>query len=71
MLQTLNYNYLYSLNSWLLLNPWWLCFDWSMGCVPVIDSLWDQRILCLLPFCAIMFSLLWLCLWGQPSAELR
>ncbi|XP_071084993.1 protein O-mannosyl-transferase TMTC4-like [Haliotis cracherodii] len=41
----LNYNYLYAMNTWLLLNPWWLCFDWSMGCIPVITSLADPRIL--------------------------
>ena len=45
LLQILNYNYLYAINAWLLLNPTWLCFDWSMGCVPVITSLADIRLL--------------------------
>ena len=29
---------------WLLLVPWWLCFDWDMGCVPVITAYTDPRI---------------------------
>ncbi|KAK3095523.1 hypothetical protein FSP39_015624 [Pinctada imbricata] len=62
LLRTLNYNYLYSLNFWLLLNPWWLCFDWSMGSIPVISSVSDLRILAVLAFwsgliSAIYFSL--------------
>ncbi|KAM6448586.1 protein O-mannosyl-transferase TMTC4 isoform 1-T1 [Liasis olivaceus] len=52
--RAVNYNYYYSLNAWLLLCPWWLCFDWSMGCVPLIKSVGDWRIIALV--------LLWLCL---------
>ncbi|XP_066542710.1 protein O-mannosyl-transferase TMTC4 [Hoplias malabaricus] len=55
-LRIVNYNYYYSLNAWLLLCPWWLCFDWSMGCVPLIKSAGDWRIVWLL--------LLWACLIG-------
>ena len=46
--QIVNYNYYYSLNAWLLLCPWWLCFDWSMGCVPLIKSATDWRMVWLL-----------------------
>ncbi|CAH0393458.1 unnamed protein product [Bemisia tabaci] len=35
--KVVNYNYLYSLNMWILLCPEWLCFDWSMGCIPPIS----------------------------------
>ena len=45
MFQVLNYLYLYSLNLWLLLSPWWLCFDWAMGCIPVVTSITDPRLL--------------------------
>ncbi|KAL4608814.1 transmembrane and TPR repeat-containing protein 4 [Arapaima gigas] len=55
-LRAVNYNYYYSLNAWLLLCPWWLCFDWSMGCVPLIKSPLDWRITWVL--------LLWICLVG-------
>ncbi|XP_025922336.1 transmembrane and TPR repeat-containing protein 4 isoform X5 [Apteryx rowi] len=52
----INYNYYYSLNAWLLLCPWWLCFDWSMGCIPLIKSVSDWRIIAL--------AALWFCLIG-------
>uniref|UniRef100_A0A8C4V8E1 dolichyl-phosphate-mannose--protein mannosyltransferase n=1 Tax=Falco tinnunculus TaxID=100819 RepID=A0A8C4V8E1_FALTI len=55
-LEAVNYNYYYSLNAWLLLCPWWLCFDWSMGCIPLIKSVSDWRIIAL--------AALWFCLIG-------
>ncbi len=45
LLQVINYNYIYSLNIWLLLNPWWLCFDWAMGCIPLITKIDDMRVI--------------------------
>ncbi|XP_076640372.1 protein O-mannosyl-transferase F38B6.6 [Colletes latitarsis] len=42
-LRMLNYSYIYCLNAWLLICPEWLCFDWSMGCVPLITT-YDKRI---------------------------
>ncbi|GCB71148.1 hypothetical protein scyTo_0001476, partial [Scyliorhinus torazame] len=44
LVRAINYNYYYSLNTWLLVYPWWLCFDWSMGCLPLIKSIGDIRI---------------------------
>ncbi|KAL7645875.1 UNVERIFIED_CONTAM: hypothetical protein RMT77_002772 [Armadillidium vulgare] len=45
--RSLNYQYIYSLNCLLLFLPIWLCFDWSMGCIPVITSYTDPRLLTL------------------------
>ncbi|XP_045600678.2 LOW QUALITY PROTEIN: protein O-mannosyl-transferase TMTC4 [Procambarus clarkii] len=45
--RSLNYQYTYSMNALLLVLPIWLCFDWSMGCVPVIVSFNDPRLLTL------------------------
>ncbi|XP_076401729.1 protein O-mannosyl-transferase TMTC4 isoform X2 [Peromyscus maniculatus bairdii] len=56
LVRAINYNYYYSLNAWLLLCPWWLCFDWSMGCIPLIKSVGDCRVIAL--------AALWLCLIG-------
>ncbi|KAM5311528.1 protein O-mannosyl-transferase TMTC4 isoform 4-T4 [Glossophaga mutica] len=56
LLEAINYNYYYSLNAWLLLCPWWLCFDWSMGCIPLIKSVGDWRVIAL--------AALWFCLIG-------
>ncbi|XP_067300108.1 protein O-mannosyl-transferase TMTC4 isoform X2 [Pseudorasbora parva] len=62
ILRIVNYNYYYSLNAWLLLCPWWLCFDWSMGCVPLIKSATDWRI--------VWPLVLWCCLMGLISQAL-
>ncbi|XP_066585069.1 protein O-mannosyl-transferase TMTC4 isoform X2 [Prorops nasuta] len=43
MLRAINYNYIYCINMWILICPEWLCFDWSMGCIPLIKEL-DMRI---------------------------
>nr|CAD7441523.1 unnamed protein product [Timema bartmani] len=37
LIRILTYNYIYALNVWLLVCPEWLCFDWSMGCVPLLN----------------------------------
>lgn len=58
----MNYNYYYSLNAWLLVCPWWLCFDWSMGCVPLIKSAVDWR--------AVWVLLLWCILLGLLNQAL-
>lgn len=39
----LSYNYLISLNAWLLLFPCDLCCDWTMGTVPLVESWIDPR----------------------------
>ena len=39
----LSLNYMLPLNAWLLLDPSWLCCDWTMGTVPLIDSFTDPR----------------------------
>ena len=42
--RTLTYSYLGSLNFWLLLCPYWLCSDWSMGSIPLLHSIPDVRL---------------------------
>ncbi len=44
-LRVLNRLYHYSLNALLLLMPDWLCFDWAMGCIPLIATRTDLRLL--------------------------
>ncbi|KAG7467091.1 hypothetical protein MATL_G00149650 [Megalops atlanticus] len=70
-LRTVNYNYYYSLNAWLLLCPWWLCFDWSMGCVPLIKSVGDWRIISLLLLWSGLFGLVSQALCSQDSYKRR
>ncbi|CAK9832241.1 Protein O-mannosyl-transferase TMTC4 [Anthophora retusa] len=56
-LRVLNYNYIYCLNVWLLICPVWLCFDWSMGCVPLITSV-DGRIFFVLLFWLMLSAMI-------------
>jgi len=65
--QVLSYNYIYSLNVWLLLNPTWLCFDWSMGCVPLVESLADPRLLAVVAFWVTSGALGSYVLLGKPT----
>lgn len=52
----LTQNFLYVLNFWLLLCPDWLCFDWALGSIQLVDSLTDLRIFSILIF--YIFSIL-------------
>lgn len=55
----LTYNYLVSLNLWLLLSPCNLCCDWTMGTVPIIDSLMDGRNLATIMSYLLIGVLVW------------
>ncbi|XP_076324037.1 protein O-mannosyl-transferase Tmtc3-like isoform X3 [Tachypleus tridentatus] len=39
----LTYNYLLGVNTWLVLFPFSLCCDWTMGTIPLIESFTDPR----------------------------
>ncbi|XP_067669519.1 protein O-mannosyl-transferase TMTC4-like [Haliotis asinina] len=67
----LNYNYLYAINTWLLLNPWWLCCDWSMGCIPVITSLVDPRTLFVIALWTAFGVLFYYCCRGEMNRDQR
>lgn len=54
----LNYNYIYCLNTWLLICPIWLCFDWSMGCIPLITG-YDYRIFMIIIFWIFGISIMY------------
>ncbi|GIY68311.1 protein O-mannosyl-transferase TMTC4 [Caerostris extrusa] len=59
LVRVINYHYIYSMNVWLLIHPYWLCFDWSMGCIPLIKSLNDKRLLAVLIFWTFFGHLLY------------
>uniref|UniRef100_A0A1S4GIF0 dolichyl-phosphate-mannose--protein mannosyltransferase n=1 Tax=Anopheles gambiae TaxID=7165 RepID=A0A1S4GIF0_ANOGA len=48
----LSQSYLYWLNSWLLICPDWLSFDWALGSVPLLESVADYRMLFVVLFYA-------------------
>ncbi|XP_054845092.1 protein O-mannosyl-transferase TMTC1 [Eublepharis macularius] len=39
----LTYSYLLAFNAWLLLAPVTLCYDWQVGSIPLVESVWDVR----------------------------
>lgn len=56
----LTYTFLCPMNFWLLLCPSQLCFDWSMGSIPLVEGLGDQRNIVTLGFFICLFILaLW------------
>lgn len=56
----LTYNYLTSVNFWLLLFPCDLCCDWTMGTVPLVDSFFDVRNLATIATYSLLLALLWI-----------
>uniref|UniRef100_A0A182S8A2 DUF1736 domain-containing protein n=1 Tax=Anopheles maculatus TaxID=74869 RepID=A0A182S8A2_9DIPT len=55
----LSYNYLVSVNLWLLLFPCDLCCDWTMGTVPLVESFADPRNLATLGAYSMIGVLAW------------
>ncbi|KAK5646823.1 hypothetical protein RI129_005287 [Pyrocoelia pectoralis] len=53
--KVLTYNYIYLINILLLLWPEWLCFDWSMGCVPLVEHFTDVRSVFVVIFWIFLF----------------
>ena len=45
LLQIATYNYIYSINLLLFIWPQWLCYDWSMGCIQLIEKVLDERMI--------------------------
>ncbi|KAM6291439.1 protein O-mannosyl-transferase TMTC3 isoform 1-T2 [Porphyrio hochstetteri] len=54
----LTFNYLLPVNAWLLLNPSELCCDWTMGTIPLVESLLDIRNVATLTFFCFLGSLI-------------
>ena len=53
------YIYLCVFNTWLLLCPSTLCYDWSMDSIPRIERLWDARNAASCCFVMMLALLLW------------
>uniref|UniRef100_UPI00398EF88E protein O-mannosyl-transferase TMTC4 isoform X2 n=1 Tax=Pristiophorus japonicus TaxID=55135 RepID=UPI00398EF88E len=71
LVRAVNYNYYYSLNTWLLVCPWWLCFDWSMGCIPLIKSVSDIRLFAPLVLWFFLFGIMVQALCSRNTDERR
>ncbi|XP_073671117.1 protein O-mannosyl-transferase TMTC1 isoform X3 [Paramisgurnus dabryanus] len=53
----LTYCYLLTFNAWLLLAPIVLCYDWQVGSIPLVESLWDGRNIASLLLALVMLVL--------------
>ena len=71
LIQVLSYSYIYTLNCWLLLNPSWLCFDWSMGCIPLLHSITDYRFIAVISFWFAFATLSIFCFLGRKTRYKR
>ena len=61
----MTYNYLLPINFWLLLFPADLCCDWTMGTIPVIQSIVDYRNLVTLGFYVVLGKVVYFALCKQ------
>ncbi|XP_072256210.1 protein O-mannosyl-transferase TMTC1 [Pyxicephalus adspersus] len=67
----LTFSYLLAFNACLLLAPITLCYDWQVGSIPLIDSLWDRRNLETLFTMVVLVSLGLHCLASRKRSEHR
>ncbi|XP_017100943.2 protein O-mannosyl-transferase Tmtc4 [Drosophila bipectinata] len=50
----LSQQFLLVMNIWLMLCPYWLCYDWALGCVKLVTSIWDLRLQGVIGFYSIL-----------------
>ncbi|KAM5251769.1 protein O-mannosyl-transferase TMTC1 isoform 4-T4 [Hipposideros larvatus] len=69
MMRFLTYSYLLAFNVWLLLAPVTLCYDWQVGSIPLVETLWDTRNLATILLAAVMALLSLHCLAAFKRLE--
>ncbi|XP_036376086.1 protein O-mannosyl-transferase TMTC1-like [Megalops cyprinoides] len=67
----LTYCYLLAFNAWLLLAPIVLCYDWQVGSIPLVESLWDVRNIAALLLGMVVVCLCLHCLTSVQRPERR
>eukprot|EP00062_Callorhinchus_milii_P013448 gi/632961538/ref/XP_007896811.1/ PREDICTED: transmembrane and TPR repeat-containing protein 1 isoform X3 [Callorhinchus milii] len=67
----LTYSYLLVFNAWLLLAPITLCYDWQVGSIPLVESLWDARNVATAAFVLGILLLTFTCLLSAQRLEHR
>ncbi|XP_053412750.1 protein O-mannosyl-transferase TMTC1 isoform X2 [Nycticebus coucang] len=65
----LTYSYLLAFNVWLLLAPVTLCYDWQVGSIPLVETIWDVRNLATIFLAVVMASLSLHCLAAFKRLE--
>ncbi|KAF6122234.1 transmembrane O-mannosyltransferase targeting cadherins 1 [Phyllostomus discolor] len=65
----LTYSYLLAFNMWLLLAPVTLCYDWQVGSIPLVETIWDMRNLATVLLAVVMALLSLHCLAAFKRLE--
>ncbi|XP_049738693.1 protein O-mannosyl-transferase TMTC1 isoform X2 [Elephas maximus indicus] len=65
----LTYSYLLAFNVWLLLAPITLCYDWQVGSIPLVETIWDTRNLATILLAVVMALLSLHCLAAFKRLE--
>uniref|UniRef100_A0A8D2JN64 dolichyl-phosphate-mannose--protein mannosyltransferase n=1 Tax=Sciurus vulgaris TaxID=55149 RepID=A0A8D2JN64_SCIVU len=65
----LTYSYLLAFNVWLLLAPVTLCYDWQVGSIPLVETIWDMRNLATILLAVVMTLLSLHCLTAFKRLE--
>ncbi|XP_054575159.1 protein O-mannosyl-transferase TMTC1 isoform X2 [Eptesicus fuscus] len=65
----LTYSYLLAFNVWLLLAPVTLCYDWQVGSIPLVETIWDIRNLATILLAVVMALLSLHCLAAFKRLE--
>uniref|UniRef100_A0A8C0XML5 dolichyl-phosphate-mannose--protein mannosyltransferase n=1 Tax=Castor canadensis TaxID=51338 RepID=A0A8C0XML5_CASCN len=65
----LTYSYLLAFNVWLLLAPVTLCYDWQVGSIPLVETIWDVRNLATVLMAVVMTLLCLHCLAAFKRLE--
>ncbi|XP_021546298.1 protein O-mannosyl-transferase TMTC1 isoform X2 [Neomonachus schauinslandi] len=69
MMRFLTYSYLLAFNVWLLLAPVTLCYDWQVGSIPLVETIWDVRNLATILLAVVMTLLSLHCLAAFKRLE--
>ncbi|XP_022378406.1 transmembrane and TPR repeat-containing protein 1 isoform X2 [Enhydra lutris kenyoni] len=69
MMRFLTYSYLLAFNVWLLLAPITLCYDWQVGSIPLVETIWDVRNLATILLAVVMTLLSLHCLAAFKRLE--
>ncbi|XP_006867035.1 PREDICTED: transmembrane and TPR repeat-containing protein 1 [Chrysochloris asiatica] len=69
MMRFLTYSYLLAFNVWLMLAPITLCYDWQVGSIPLVETIWDMRNLATILLALVMALLSLHCLAAFKRLE--
>ncbi|GAB6018796.1 transmembrane and tetratricopeptide repeat containing 1 [Chamberlinius hualienensis] len=67
----LTYAYLLAFNAWLLLGPITMSYDWQLGSIPLVETLWDIRNVSTVLLAVLLLLLIWRVLISEEENDQR